>query len=483
MSISADAIKLIKKIVGDANVLDSKADRICYAYDATKQSFLPDIVIRPTTTQEVSQIMRIAYERDIPVYPRGAGSGLTGGAVPLFGGIVLDTVRMNRIIEIDTDNLTATVEPGIVVAEFQKKVEELGLFYPPDPASNEFSTIGGNVAECAGGLRCLKYGVTRDYVLGLEVVLSNGDVINVGVKTLKSVTGYDMVRLFVGSEGTLGVFTKIDLRLIPLPEKLKTCNAFFADTNSAARAVTDIIRNRVVPRTFEFMDRKTIECVERYKNVNISEGKAAAFLLIEVDGIDAAVESDMQKIVDICKKNGAYKIQVARDDKERELLWSLRKAVSPALYQISPGGKINEDVCVPRSKIPEMLERVDAIAKKHAVPIASFGHAGDGNIHMNVLVDFDNPEELERGEAAIEDIFRSTIELGGTLSGEHGIGNTKAKFLRLEQGEEVIELQREIKELFDPKRILNPGKIFDPSKQRVLSSLKEIKEKIMPHEG
>lgn len=427
MGISVDVVKQFKKIVGDAHVLDSKADRICYSYDATKQSFLPDIVIRPLTTEEVSQVMRVAYGSGIPVYPRGAGSGLTGGAVPLYGGIVLDTVRMNRIIEIDTDNLTATVEPGIVVSEFQKKVEELGLFYPPDPASNEFSTIGGNVAECAGGLRCLKYGVTRDYVLGLEVVLSNGDVIRLGAKTLKSVTGYDMVRLFVGSEGTLGIFTRIDLRLIPLPEKLKTCTAFFDDAMNAARTVTDIIRNRVVPRTCEFMDRRTIECVERYKNVTISEGRAAAFLLIEVDGIDASVEADMQKIVGICSKNGAYKIQVARDDQERELLWSLRKAVSPALYQISPGGKINEDVCVPRSRIPDMLCRVEEISKKHTVPIASFGHAGDGNIHMNVLVDFDKPEELERGEAAIEDIFKATIELGGTLSGEHGIGNSRTE--------------------------------------------------------
>ncbi|HRZ86722.1 MAG TPA: FAD-linked oxidase C-terminal domain-containing protein [bacterium] len=471
-------IQQFRDIVGAENVFDSKADRICYSYDATKQSFLPDLVVRPGSTADVSAVMKLASERNIPVYPRGAGSGLTGGAVPLFGGIALDMVRMNRIIEIDADNLTATVEPGLVVGEFQKKVEEMGLFYPPDPASNEFSTIGGNVAECAGGLRCLKYGVTRDYVLGLEVVLSNGDVINLGVRTLKSVTGYDMVRLFVGSEGTLGVFTKIILRLIPLPERLKTCNAFFADTMDAARAIADIIRNRVVPRTFEFMDRKTIECVERYKNVNISEGKAAAFLLIEVDGIEASVEVEMKKIVDICTKNGAYKTQVAKDEKERELLWSLRKAVSPALYQISPGGKINEDVCVPRSKIPDMLSRVADIAARHQVTIVSFGHAGDGNIHMNVLVDFDKPEELKRGEEAIEEVFKATIELGGTLSGEHGIGNTKAKFLHLECGEEEIELMREVKELFDPKGILNPGKIFDPSKQRVLSSLKEIKEKV-----
>ncbi|MFC2149380.1 FAD-binding oxidoreductase [Candidatus Auribacterota bacterium] len=465
--IDKSLIKKFGDIVGKENVMESDADRICYSYDASKQEFLPDIVIKPAATKEVSEIMKIAYENAIPVYAHGAATGLTGGAVPLAGGISLDMMRMNRIIEIDTDNLIAFVEPGVVVSDFQKKVEELGLFYPPDPSSNDYSTIGGNVAECAGGLRCLKYGVTRDYVIGLEVVLSNGDIINLGVKTLKSVTGYDMVRLFVGSEGTLGIFTRMTLRLIPLPQNVKTCVVYFEDVMKAAKAVADIIRSRIVPRTLEFMDRKTIECVEKYKNINVSEGKADALLLIEVDGFEETIEKEMGMIVDVCRQNGCYKEQVAKDDEERELLWALRRSVSPALYQLSPG-KINEDVCVPRSAVPEMLNRVNQISEKYSVPIVSFGHAGDGNIHMNVMVDFDDHEELNTGEKAIEEIFKATIALGGTLSGEHGIGNTKAKYLHLELGAEEIELMREVKELFDPKGILNPGKIFDPSKQRVL---------------
>ncbi|MDP8263445.1 MAG: FAD-linked oxidase C-terminal domain-containing protein [Candidatus Ancaeobacter aquaticus] len=464
--LSKDIVKQLKNIVGKDNLCDSMADRICYSYDASKQNFLPDIVVKPQSTREVSDIMKVAYSEELPVYTRGAASGLTGGSVPLEGGIVLDMMRMNKILELDTDNLIARVEPGVVVSDLQNVVAQEGLFYPPDPASNEFSTIGGNVAECAGGLRCLKYGVTRDYVLGMEVVLANGDIVNFGVKTLKGVTGYDIVRLLVGSEGTLGVFTQIIIRLIPIPESVKTCVAFYDDIMNAAQSVTSIIKNKIVPRTLEFMDKRTIECVEKYKETNISEGKAQALLLIEVDGVTSTIEKEIGQIQEECKKHGAYKVQIAQDDQERELLWSLRKSVSPALYQFS-SGKINEDICVPRSAIPKMLESIEKISKAYSVIIVSFGHAGDGNIHLNVMVDFDDEDQLRRGEAAVEEIFKRTIELEGTLSGEHGIGNTKAQFLHLELGQEEITIMMKIKELFDPKGILNPGKIFDPSKQRV----------------
>jgi glycolate oxidase len=448
----------LEKIVGEECVSDEDVDKVCHSYDATKQRAMPDVVIKPNSAQQVSEVLKLANKRGIPVYPRGAATGLTGGAVPLHGGIALDMTRMNRIIEIDDANLTATVEPGVVVANFQKEVEKFGLLYPPDPASNKFATIGGSVAECAGGLRGMKYGVTRDYVMALEVVLPTGEIIHPGTKTLKGVTGYDLARLFVGSEGTLGIFTKIVLKLIPPPEKIETLMAFFSSIKNAADTVSAIIAAKIVPRALEFVDEECIRAVGQYAGFDVAEG-TKALLLIEVDGSAETATRDALRVMSICEDNDAFDVKKAETDEEVDELWSVRRTISPALYAISKG-KMNEDICVPRSNLTLMLEEIGKISEKYGLTIANFGHAGDGNIHVNILLDPSIPEEVERGEAAVEDIFRKTVELDGTLSGEHGIGNTKSKYLDIEIEPEQLELMRGLKSLFDPNGILNPGKIF-----------------------
>ena len=448
----------LEKIVGEECVSDEDVDKVCHSYDATKQRAMPDVVIKPNSVQQVSEVLKLANKRGIPVYPRGAATGLTGGAVPLHGGIALDMTRMNRIIEIDDANLTATVEPGVVVAKFQKEVEKFGLLYPPDPASNKFATIGGSVAECAGGLRGMKYGVTRDYVMALEVVLPTGKIIHSGTKTLKGVTGYDLTRLFVGSEGTLGIFTKIVLKLIPPPEKIETLMAFFSSIKNAADTVSAIIAAKIVPRALEFVDEECIRAVGQYAGFDVAEG-TKALLLIEVDGSAETASRDALRVMSICEDNDAFDVKKAETDEEVDELWSVRRTISPALYAISKG-KMNEDICVPRSNLTIMLEEIGKISEKYGLTIANFGHAGDGNIHVNILLDPSIPEEVERGEAAVEDIFRKTVELDGTLSGEHGIGNTKSKYLDIEIEPEQLELMRGMKSLFDPNGILNPGKIF-----------------------
>lgn len=447
-----------EKIVGEKRISDDDVDRVCHSYDATKQRSMPDVVIKPKSAQEVSEILKLANKRRIPVYPQGAASGLTGGAVPVHGGIALDMTGMNRIIEIDDANLTATVEPGVVVADFQKEVEKLGLLYPPDPASNKFATIGGSVAECAGGLRGMKYGVTRDYVMALEVVLPTGEIINPGTRTLKGVTGYDLTRLFVGSEGTLGIFTKIVLKLIPPPEKVETVMAFFGSIKNAADTVSAIIAAKIVPRALEFVDEECIGAVGQYTGFSVAEG-TEALLLIEVDGSAETASRDALRVMSICEDNEALDVKKAETDEEIDELWAVRRTISPALYAISKG-KMNEDICVPRSNLTLMLEEIGKISEKYGLTIANFGHAGDGNIHVNILLDPAVPEEVERGEAAVEEIFRKTVELDGTLSGEHGIGNTKSKYLSIEIEPEQLELMRGLKALFDPNGILNPGKIF-----------------------
>jgi len=406
-------------------------------------------------------MLEYANDGGIPVYPMGAASGLTGGAVPLKGGIVLDMTRMNRIIDIDQENLVATVEPGVICAEFQAAVERLGLFYPPDPASNEFSTLGGNVAECAGGLRCLKYGVTRDYVLALEAVLPSGEIIHTGSRAMKNVTGYDLTRLLIGSEGTLCVFTKITLRLIPLPKSIRTVLAYFGSFDDAARAVSAIIAARIVPRAVEFMDEDTLEAVRSYGEFDFPEDARAA-LVVEVDGDKAATEREAEAVASICRDKTCTMLSVALSAEDREELWRARKAVSPALYNLAPK-KINEDVCVPRSRLPDLIKEIQRIMREKSVRIASFGHAGDGNVHVNFLVESDDPEELRRAEEGVEELFRIVVAYGGSLSGEHGIGTTKAQYLGIEIPPRELELMRQIKRLFDPRGILNPEKLFPTS--------------------
>ena len=457
-SLKPDDVKYLKKIVGREFVSTAIEDLICHSYDATKQTALPAAVVRPVTVEEVSGVLAYANEQRISVCPMGAASGLTGGAVPVKGGIVLDMTRMNRIIGIDLENQVAVVEPGVVCAEFQAAVEKLGLFYPPDPASSEFSTLGGNVAECAGGLRCLKYGVTRDYVLALEAVLPSGEIIHTGSRAMKNVSGYDLTRLLVGSEGTLCVFTQITLRLIPLPEDIRTALAYFASFDDAVQAVSAIIAARIVPRAIEFMDEDTLEAVLNYGEFDFPH-EAKAALLVEVDGDDAVTKRDAETIATICRDNGCSTVSVALSAEDREELWRTRRAASPALYNLAPK-KINEDVCVPRSHLADLLRDIERIKREKSLRIACFGHAGDGNVHVNFLLESDSPEEVRRAEQGVEELLRTVVSYDGSISGEHGIGTTKAQYLGIEIPPRELELMRGIKRLFDPRGILNPGKLF-----------------------
>lgn len=454
--VSLDALN---RLVGKENVLSSLEDRICYAYDGTKQKYIPDVVVRPRSTRQVSDILRFANEHEIPVYPRGAGSGLTGGAVPVQGGIVLDFTHMNKILEIVPEDLTATVEPGVVTQTLQNEVANYKLFYPPDPASAAFSTIGGNVAECSGGITGLKYGVTRDYILSLEVVLADGSVIHTGRKTLKSVTGYDLTRLFVGSEGTLGVFTQITVKLLPLPEKIETLLVFFATPQDAVRTASQIISNNLLPRALEFIDKSSIDCIKGYKQEIQIPDEINSILLIDVDGKEASVKTEISLIEKIAMENQPLRVISAKTQQERDTLWEVRRIISPALYNIAPF-KINEDICVPRSRILEALHRIAETHKRYpSLKVANFGHIGDGNIHVNIMYDEGDKQRMQ-AENMIKEILRTTVELGGTISGEHGIGNVKSAFLSLEIPPQELRIMKDIKHLLDPKGILNPGKMF-----------------------
>ena len=454
--ISLDALN---RLVGKENVLSALEDRICYAYDGTKQKYVPDVVVRPRSTRHVSDVLRFANEQEIPVYPRGAGSGLTGGAVPVQGGIVLDFTHMNKILEIVPEDLTATVEPGVVTHTLQNEAAKYKLFYPPDPASAAFSTIGGNVAECSGGITGLKYGVTRDYILSLEVVLADGSIIHTGRKTLKSVTGYDLTRLFVGSEGTLGVFTQITVKLIPLPETIKTLLVFYATPQDAVRTASQIISSNLLPRALEFIDKSSIDCIKGYKQEVQIPDEVKALLLIDVDGQEASVKAEISLIEKIAMENQPLRVVSAKTAQERDALWEVRRVISPALYNIAPF-KINEDICVPRSRILEILSRIAEIQKRFpSLKVANFGHIGDGNIHVNIMYNEGDKHRI-LAEEMIEKILRTTVELGGTISGEHGIGNVKSAFVPLEIPPQELQIMKDIKHLLDPKGILNPGKMF-----------------------
>ena len=447
----------LKRFLGSENASFSDEDRLCYGYDATGELFRPDGVVFPRDAGDVAFVLKTACAEGFAVVPRGAGSGFTGGSLPVRGGVVLSTERMNRIVEVDEANLTALVEPGVVTGELQDRVEALGLFYPPDPTSLKFCTIGGNIAECAGGPRAVKYGVTRDYVLGLEAVLPTGEIIETGTAAAKGVVGYDLTRLLVGSEGTLGVVTGARLRLVPRPLALKTLRAVFADVACAASAVAEITGARIVPCTLELMDGECIRCVEEYAGLDL--GGAGAMLLIEVDGAAEAVEGEAARIAELCRAAGAVEVRAAADGAERRELWKARRAMSPALSRLRPR-KINEDVVVPRARIVELVDGVREVAGRREVLIACFGHAGDGNIHVNVMIDDSDADEAARGEAAVRDVFELALRLGGTISGEHGIGTSKAPYLSMELSAEVVALMKRIKAAFDPMGVLNPGKVF-----------------------
>ncbi len=393
-------VKKLKSIVGSDNLYTAPEELLVYSYDATRRESLPWAVARPASADEISKILVLANQELFPVVPRGAGTGMSGGSVPIAGGLVLSLERMNRILEIDEQDLIAVVEPGVVTGDLQREVESRGLFYPPDPASSKFCTIGGNVAECAGGLRAAKYGVTRDYVLGLDVVMPDGEFIKTGARTLKTVAGYDLTRLIVGSEGTLGIATRIILRLLPLPETVRTLSAFFKTAGNAASASADIIRNRIIPRAMEFVDKEALRAVENYLKEDISNG-ASALLLVEVDGPAEAASREILRVEEVVRQAGAVRIEKAETEEHRQRLWKARRSISPALYAIKPR-KINEDIVVPRSRLPRILEAIGKIADRHKLLIVNFGHAGDGNIHTNIMLDEGDQAKAEAEEAVRE---------------------------------------------------------------------------------
>jgi len=446
-------------LLGEENVLTKESELITYSYDATPgiPREIPGAVLFPQTTEQVQGIVKLCRENKVPIYPRGAGTCLSGGPVPLSKGVVISFQRMNKILEIDTDNLTATVQPGVVVATLNAEVAKYGLIYPPDPGSMSVATIGGTVAENAGGLRGLKYGVTKHYVMGMEVVLPTGEVFRFGGKTVKNVTAYDFTGLFVGSEGTLGIITEVILKLIPAPKYRKSMIAFFGTLEDAGQTVTDIIRAHVIPATLEIMDNMTIRTVENFAKVGLPTD-AAALLLIEVDGNGKdGVEEEATKVIEVIQKNkGTYK--VAETDQERDNLWAARRAALPALAQVKPA-TVLEDATVPRTKIVDMLRAIQEIAKKYNLTIGTFGHAGDGNLHPTILVDPMDKDEMARLDKAIDEIFDAALKLGGTLSGEHGIGVAKKKYLKNELGSSGIEVMKRLKKALDPDNILNPGKL------------------------
>lgn len=454
-------LKQIRSIVGEKNLSTEPEELHCYSFDASKMQFRPEAVAFPGSAGEISELVKLANRERFAVYPRGSGSGMVGACLPR-GGLAVVTNRLNRIIEIDADNMIAIVEPGVITGDFQKAAAKSGLLYPPDPASLPFSTMGGNIAMCAGGPRAVKYGVTRDYILGLEVVLPTGEIVRTGTRTMKGVVGYDLTRLMTGSEGTLGIFTSITVRLVPAPESVRTLTAVFPKIEDAAGAVGEILKNRIIPSTMELMDQATIRAVENYLHAGLPV-EAEAMMLIEVDGPDMLLDGQIEKIGQICEKCGAARTEAAGAQPEREKLWAARRAISPALGRIKPG-KINEDVTVPRSKVPALIRAIKDLADRYGLTIVCFGHAGDGNIHTNIMLDRKDPDEAKRAARAVEELFNIVLALKGTLSGEHGIGIAKSPFIELEVGPGGLEAMRRIKQALDPLNIMNPGKMFVPDR-------------------
>lgn len=459
MALAPEIITELKSIVGPDRLLTSAADLVAYSYDATWMESPPQAVVLPKSAEEVSRVLKLANRYKIPIAPRGAGSGLSGGSVPQQGGIALSFTLMNRILEIDTENSVAVVEPGVITFALQREVEKLGLFYPPDPSSLKQSAIGGNVAENAGGARCLKYGVTSDYVRGLEVVLPTGEIFQTGGKMVKIATGYNLRQLFTGAEGTLGVITKITLRLLPLPKFRTTALAPFADVETACVAVTKIMNSGLLPASIELMDQFTMRCVEEYRPAGLPL-MAGAMLLFALDGnYEQVIEAETAAVAQICRETGAYEVRIGRSNEENERLWEARRAVSPSLARLRPN-KLGEDISVPRSALPQIVREIEDISKRYNLPIPVFGHAGDGNLHPNILCDRRDTEEMARVRGAAAEIFRAAVRLGGTLSGEHGIGLLKKEFMEEALGSEQLAFMRRLRDYFDPNGILNPGKLF-----------------------
>ncbi|RPH60225.1 MAG: FAD-binding protein [Chloroflexi bacterium] len=453
-------IERLVKIIGKADVLSTPEDLAVYSYDGTFSESLPEVVVLPATTGQVSEVVKLAAETRTPIVARGMGSGLAAGSIPAAnGGIVVSLTRMNHILEIDTENATVRVEAGMVTAELQAAVEKIGLFYPPDPSSIRHSTIGGNIACNAGGPRCLKYGVTGDYVLGLTVVLADGRILKTGGKPIKDVTGYDLNGLFTGSEGTLGIITEALLRLVTKPRFARTALAEFAALSDASRTVNAILSAGIVPASLELMDQTAIVCIEEAMHLGLNTNVEAS-LIIETDGADEqTVQHEIEAASRICRETGAQTVKMAQAEAERASLWKARRSISPSLARKAPN-KLGEDITVPRSAIPEVIQRLRGISAKYGLPIVIFGHAGDGNLHPNILFDKRQPEQWHKVEQMVAEEFALALEVGGTLSGEHGVGVLKRPYLEKALGPVSVAVQRSIKQALDPQNILNPGKMF-----------------------
>jgi len=454
-------IRLFADIVGDKNVLTAKFDLEPYSHDETEDlTFYPEIALKPSSTSEISEIMKICHENSIPVTVRGGGTGLSGGALPVYGGVTLSTERLNEIIEIDKENLMVTVQPGVITDNLHKAVEAEGLFYPVDPASKESCTLGGNIAECAGGPRALKYGVTKDYVYGLTCVLPDGRVFKTGGKLLKNVTGYNLIQLIVGSEGTLCVVTEIILKLLPLPRFKRTLLAPFESLDSAATALTQIFLNKIIPSAAEFIERAAIKAAEEKLEKKFPHSDSDALLLFEIDGDrEDVLDEQAEKIGEICVEYGAVDVFVADSPEKQAEMWQMRRNIGEAVKSI--GIYKEEDTVVPRAQLPALVAKIGAISKKHGILTISYGHAGDGNIHVNIIKKNISDDDWNmKLPHVIEELFREVVVLGGSISGEHGIGWVQKDYLPIALSDVELELMRNIKKVFDPKGILNPGKLL-----------------------
>ncbi len=453
-----EVLEKLSKIVGGENILIEPSKVEPYGADAVKEKFPPEAVVFPETTAEVSGILKLANVENFPVTARGGGVGYTGGAVPVDGGIVIGTDRMNKIIEISEENLYAICQPGIRTFELQQAVEKFGLIFPPDPASYKDSFIGGNIAENAGGMRTPKYGTTKHSVLGLEVITATGSIIRTGGKTVKNVVGFDLTGLMCGSEGLLGIITEATLKLLPMPEATATVRASFKTMEAACEVLTKFTPKGLLPMAMEVIDRNSIGAIEKNYAFGFSPD-TEALLLVAVDGEKLQVERDSKLIEKILQENGGFDILRSENEADENKLWDARRAISPSLMKYN-NLKINEDVVVPRSKVPELIRRVEEIGKKYSTFVANFGHAGDGNIHVNFMCDRHDADSLARARKAVKETFELSVELGGTISGEHGIGYVKSQYLDIAIDKPTLEIMKSIKKVFDPNGILNPGKMF-----------------------
>ena len=452
-------INEFEALLGKDRVLSETEELLCYSYDATSKDFMPDVVVFPLNAEEISKIVKLCLKYNTPVVGRGSGSGFSGGSLPLKGGVVVSFTKMNRILELDEENMFVTVEPGIINADLKTYLSEKGYFYPPDPASYEFSTIGGNVAECSGGPAAVKYGVTKDYVAALEVITGEGEIINTGSKAVKNVSGYNLTELFTGSEGTLGLFSKITLKILSKPEANSLILVSFNDINNGFNAAISLLKLRNRPSMLEFMDKSSIESVKSYFKSDIIRIEGNFLFIIEADGSRAEVDKSISEYEKILKEFSPVFLFSSSSTGEKKEIMEARKAISPSLRKYGDL-KINNDIAVPINKIPTMLLFLEETSKLYNIPVINFGHFGDGNIHVNIMLDKRDIEMVKKGEEAKYDILKKTVELGGSLSGEHGIGLEKKEFMKLKFSDYYMNILKNIKKAFDPQNIINPGKIF-----------------------